>query len=69
MPKLKKKKNLRECVGRTGLQEKLKEVLHAIISEFRVNLNPCEKAKNTGKGNYMKKNSLWIHISLLFSCI
>ena len=35
MPKLKKKKNLRECVGRTGLQEKLKEVLHAIISEFR----------------------------------
>ena len=33
MPKLKKK--FRECVGRTGLQEKLKEVLHATISEFR----------------------------------
>ena len=69
MPKLKKKKQLRECVGRTGLQEKLKEVLNAIISEFRVNLNTCEKAKSTGKGNYMKKNSLWIHISLLSSCI
>ena len=35
MPKLKKKKKLRECVGRPGLQEKLKEVLHAAISEFR----------------------------------
>ena len=36
MPKLKKKKKqLRECVGRTGLQEKLKEVLQAAISEFR----------------------------------
>ena len=34
-----------------------------------VNLNPCEKAKSTGKGNYMKKNSLWTHISLLSSCI
>ena len=33
MPKLKKK--FRECVGRTGLQEKLKEVLQAIITGFR----------------------------------
>ena len=33
MPKL--KKNFRECVGRPDLQEKLKEVLHATISEFR----------------------------------
>ena len=33
MPKL--KKNFRECVGRPGLQEKLTEVLHATISEFR----------------------------------
>ena len=38
MPKLKKKKKhktLREFVGRTGLQENLKEVLQDAISEFR----------------------------------
>ena len=37
MPKFKKKKKktLREFVGRRGLQEKLKEVLQAAISEFR----------------------------------
>ena len=35
MPKLKKKKQLREFVGRTCLQEKLQEVPHAALSEFR----------------------------------
>ena len=33
--KKKKQQQFRECVGRTGLQGKLKEVLQAAISEFR----------------------------------